>query len=103
MSKSIVQKNTDKCYLCHRNGRTDPLELHHVYFGANRKWSEKYGITVYLCGNGCHRNGENAVHRNAQVCRRLQMTAQKKAMAYYGWTVADFRAVFGRNYLDKEE
>jgi hypothetical protein len=101
--KSIIQANPDKCYLCHRNGRTDPLEVHHVFFAANRKWSEKFGMTVRLCGNRCHRNGENAVHRNADVCRRLQQYAQRKAMAHYGWSVGQFRAVFGRNYLDQEE
>jgi hypothetical protein len=101
--KSIIQTNPDKCYLCHRNGRTDPLEVHHVFFAANRKWSEKFGLTVHLCGNRCHRNGENAVHRNAEVCRKLQKSTQRKAMAHYGWSVEQFRAVFGRNYLDQEE
>lgn len=60
-------------------------------------------MVVYLCGNRCHRNGENAVHVNAENNRKLQRYAQKKAMERYGWTIGQFRAVFGRNYLDQEE
>lgn len=41
--------------------------------------------------------------RPEEVCRRLQRYAQRRAMAHYGWSVGQFRAVFGRNYLDQEE
>lgn len=101
--KSIIQPSKSRCFLCGRNGASDPLDRHHIYFGANRKWSEKFGLTVYLCHDRCHENGEDAVHRNAEVCRRLQRYAQRRAMAHYGWSVGQFRAVFGRNYLDQEE
>lgn len=31
------------CWLCGKNGNGDPLELHHIFGGAMRSKSEKYG------------------------------------------------------------
>lgn len=73
--------NDKRCFLCGRNDSGDPLERHHIFGGANRKKSEKYGLVVYLCGNRCHRNG------------------QLKAMEEQRWTEADFRREFGKSYL----
>lgn len=87
------------CFLCGRNGNGDPLERHHIYSGANRKLSEKYGLVVYLCGSRCHRNGEKAVHRCKETAQYLHEYGQRKAMAEQGWTIEQFREVFGRNYL----
>lgn len=88
------------CWLCGRNGNGDPLERHHVLGGPNRKLSEKYGLVVYLCGDRCHRNGPRAAHQNAETALRLKQYGQEKAMQEQGWTVDDFRRIFGRNYLD---
>lgn len=102
---SIIQPNRDRCYLCGRSalaGGTsmDPLDEHHVYFGPYRKKSEEYGLKVYLHHNTCHIFGKNAVHANAAVCRELQAEVQNIAMERYGWTVDDFIAIFGRNYIE---
>lgn len=35
------------CWLC---GRWGHLEEHHIFGGAYRKKSTKYGLTVFLCG-----------------------------------------------------
>lgn len=99
MAKSILQKDKETCYLCGMNRNLEPLECHHVFNGSNRKWSEKYGLTVYLHGNKCHRLGKDSVHVNGEVREKLQSEAQKKAMGHYGWSVEDFRQIFGRNYL----
>ena len=97
--KSIIQEERDSCYLCGRNGYSDPLERHHVFGGYNRKWSEKYGLTVYLCGDRCHRNGKKSAHMNAETAQQLHEIAQNIAMDYYGWTEEEFRAIFGKSYL----
>lgn len=100
MSKSIIQTNRDRCWLCGRPAQYgDPLDKHHVFFGPNRKKSEKYGLTVYIHHNACHIFGKDSVHNNAEVCRKLQNEAQEIAMHYYGWTVEDFIGIFGKNYL----
>lgn len=96
---SIIQKDKTKCFLCKQNACGDPLDKHHVFFGAMRSKSEKYGLTVYLHHNKCHIFGENAVHRNAEVNRKLQAFAQKKAMEKYNWTEENFRKEFYKNYL----
>lgn len=88
-----------KCFLCDRNGNGDRLERHHIFGGNNRKWSEKYGLTVYLCGERCHRNGEYSVHRNADISEYLHRYGQEKAMKENSWTKEQFRDVFGKNYL----
>lgn len=88
-----------KCYLCGRNGSCDPLDRHHVFNGANKAKSEKYGALVYLCHADCHIFGVNSVHRNIKVRRKLQREFQQKIMDENGWDTDDFIREFGRNYL----
>ena len=100
--KSIIQKDPNKCYLCGRSrSYGNVLDEHHVFFGPNRKLSEKYGLKVYICHFGCHVFGSQSVHENAERCRGLQAEVQKKAMQHYGWTVDDFRRIFGKNYTEE--
>lgn len=89
-----------KCFLCGRNGNGDRLELHHIFGSANRDKSDKYGLTVYLCGERCHRLGRLSVHQNAEVMEYVHKYGQRKAMAEQGWTKEEFREIFGRNYLE---
>lgn len=96
---SILQTDKTKCFLCGRNANLGPLDCHHIYGAANRKKSEKYGLKVYLHHNQCHIFGKNSVHRNNEINRALKAKAQQKAMEYYGWTVDEFRNIFGKNYL----
>lgn len=101
MAKSIIQKDNRRCYICGRYGtEIDPLDKHHIFFGPYRQKSEKYGLTVYLHHFSCHIFGDNAVHKNAEICRELQKETQKTAMKKYNLTVDDFRCIFGRNYID---
>lgn len=88
-----------KCWLCGRNGYTDPLDRHHVFGGANRKKSEKYGLVVRLCHHDCHIFGEQAAHRNKETMQRLHEYGQRKAMEENGWTTEQFIKEFGRNYI----
>lgn len=90
-----------KCFLCGRNGNGDRLELHHIFGGARRKLSDKYKLTVYLCGERCHRLGRLSVHQNAEVANYVHKYGQRKAMQEQGWTVKEFMEVFGANYLDE--
>lgn len=89
-----------ECFLCGRNGNGDRLEVHHCFGGSNRKHSEKYGLVVWLCGERCHRNGKNAAHRNAETQKMLHKYGQLKWMRENNGTIEDFRAIFGKNYLE---
>ena len=96
--KSILQEN-DRCWLCGGNANMDALDWHHVFGGAYRAKSEKYGLKVLLHHNYCHIFGSKAVHQCAEKNRQLQRYAQTVAMATYGWTEEEFREKFGRSYL----
>ena len=92
--KSIISEEK-KCYIC---GSCQWIEIHHVFFGPNRKTSERYGLKVPLC-HYCHNEPPNGVHQNKEIRRKLQADVQKKAMNFYGWDMETWRALFGRNYL----
>lgn len=95
MAKSILQTEKE-CFIC---GSQIWLEEHHIFGGnPNRKLSESYGLKVWLC-HGCHNEPPTGVHHNAVLNNHLKAEAQKRAMKQYGWTVDDFRVVFGKNYL----
>ena len=94
MAKSIIQEDRAHCFICGMNANLEPLDEHHVYPAANRKNSEKYGLKVYI-----HHFGKDSVHQNAEVDRALKATVQKIAMRRYGWTVQDFRSIFGKSYI----
>ena len=57
MLKSILCDISEKkCFICGRYGN---MELHHAISGiSNRKNSDEYGLTVYLCVE-CHRKLHN--------------------------------------------
>lgn len=88
-----------ECYLCGRNGMTDPLDCHHVFNGAYRDKSEKYGLKVYLCHSHCHIFGELAAHRCRATADYLKAEGQKAFMEHYSKTKEDFMRIFGRNYI----
>ena len=89
------------CWLCGRNGSHDPLDTHHIFSGAYRKKSDRYGLTVRLCHESCHIFGPYAVHRNAETNRELKRWGQRKAMKENNWTIPDFIREFGKNYLEE--
>lgn len=97
--QSILQDDAARCYICGGNACGDPLDKHHVFGGAMRSKSEKYGLTVYLHHSKCHIFGAGSVHQNAKVNDALKAEAQRKAMQFHGWTVDDFRNLFYKNYL----
>lgn len=91
--KSIIQ-HEKVCFLC---GSRVGLEEHHIFGGANRKWSEAYGLKVWLCGIQCHREGMNSVHKNRAVSDRLKRLGQIAFEARH--THEEFMKIFGKNYL----
>lgn len=90
------------CFLCKRSETSfNRLEVHHIFQNANRNLSEKYGLTILLCAN-CHRCGFWAAHRSGDTMKYLHQYGQRKAMKEQGWTIEEFREIFGQNYLDDE-
>jgi hypothetical protein len=79
-------------------GSTRRIERHHIFGGALRKKSEKYGLVVDLCHN-CHNESPNGVHFNKDKMLKLKQYGQLKAMRENGWSIEDFRKEFYKNYL----
>lgn len=88
----------DKCFLCGED-KPEVLDKHHIFGGAYRKKSEKYGLTVRLHHDSCHIFGKGAVHNNRANMDKVKKYGQKKVMKEQGWSKADFIREFGRNYL----
>ena len=79
--------------MCHTTG---DLHRHHVFGAANRKWSEKYGLWVYLCPKH-HNMSDAGVHFNKAIDNQLKQIAQREFEDTYGHD--KFMKVFGRSYL----
>lgn len=92
--KSIIQKHKNHCFVCQQQGT---LEEHHIFFGSNRKLSEKYGLKVPLCYE--HHRGTNGVHgkNGKQLNEKLKQIAQRRFEQDH--TREDFIKIFGKNYL----
>lgn len=89
--KSILQKEK-MCWVC---GSPHVVE-HHVFFGGKRELSDKYGLTVYLCGK--HHNASNeGVHFNKTLDNILKKFAQTKFEEVYSHE--EFMKIFRKNYL----
>lgn len=93
--KSIIQKNKNHCFICQKEGY---LEDHHIYFGPNRKISEKYGLKVWLCYE--HHRGTNGVHgKNGNFLNeKLKKEAQRRFE--FTHTREEFIQLIGKSYLD---
>ena len=83
------------CVLC---GSSYRIEKHHIFGGALRKKSEKYGLTVDLC-HYCHNEPPNGVHFNKDKMLELKQYGQRKVMEEQGWTTEKFIEEFRKNYL----
>ena len=91
MAKSIIQSKHE-CLIC---GDTYHLNLHHVIYGtANRKLSDQYGLTCYLCNY--HHTGKAGIHFNKEMDDKLKKFAQEKFEEVY--KDKNFIEIFGRNY-----
>ena len=91
--QSILIGSMEFCMIC---GKPNP-ECHHVLYGtANRKWSDKYGLVVPLCGEH-HRGSYLSPHFNREFDLRLKKYAQERFQEEY--PELNFREIFGKNYL----
>lgn len=86
----------DKCEFC---GATTQLERHHVFNGAFRKKSEKFGAVATLC-HCCHNEPPNGVHFNSEKMKMLKAKYQAQIMERFQMGTKDFISEFGKNYID---
>lgn len=97
MTKSIVQDDTSKCFLCGKNGASDPLEVHHIFGGPNRRLADEDGLIVHICGFRCHREGRSAAHKSFATAEYLRTVGQEAYERTH--TREEFFRRYGRNYI----
>ena len=78
--------------------RLDGLHRHEVFYGTNRQKSIQYGLIVFLTPE-MHNMSNYGVHFNSEFNLMLRQIGQKAAMEYYGWSIDQFKDIFGANYL----
>lgn len=90
--KSIIQTERE----CFFTGSRQWLERHHIFGGSNRKWSEKYGLWVYLT-HDLHNEPPKGVHHN----RERDLALKRIGQAAFERTRSreEFMRIFGKNYL----
>lgn len=88
--------NDKECFVC---ARRDQLECHHIFMGGLRKFSERYGLKVWLCHEHHNENkrGDAGVHFNRELDLRLKVLAQTEFEKTH--TREEFMSLAGRNYL----
>ena len=91
----IPGNEKNRCFVC---GAYCSTHKHHIFGGANRKHSEKYGLYVYLCPAD-HNMSNRGVHFNKELDLQLKRMAQIKAMEHYGWSVEEFIKIIGKSYI----
>lgn len=95
MKKFSEYAGKGRCYFCHS---IQDLQEHHIFYGtANRKISDKYGLTVYLCIYH-HTVSQKCVHNNREIDMQLKKDGQQYFEKYIG-TRSQFIKEFGKNYL----
>ena len=84
------------CYVC---GSPYNIEIHHVFYGRNRKNADKDKCVVPLCRY--HHRGLYGVHgkKGEQLDKELKQFCQKKWLEYYNATIEDFIKRYRINYL----
>lgn len=80
------------CYVC----GYPVTEVHHIFGGANRKISDKYGFTVRLC-HYHHNEPPDGAHFNREFDLKLKRWAQ--GIYEETNTREDFIKEFGKSWL----
>lgn len=81
-----------KCAIC---STEQNVELHHCYFGKNRKVSDKHGFTVYLCAE--HHRGQYSPHRDSGLDLYFKQVMQEEYEKLH--SREEFIKLIGRSYL----
>lgn len=94
MAKKYTPMLNNECFF---TGAEYGLECHHIFGGASRRLSEKYGLKVWL-HHSAHNEPPNGVHHNEDRMQELHEYGQRKFIEMY--PDLDFCTVFQRpNYL----
>lgn len=98
--KSILQphmtKRNRKCFI---TGRTDNIQCHHIWGGANRKVSDRMGFWVYLTQDLHNGSDPGAVHNNPNQGYDLMLKQLCQRKYEEENTRENFIALIGKSWL----
>lgn len=92
MAKSIMQREK----VCWFSGAERNLHEHHIFGGARRKLSEKYGLKVYL-----RMDLHEKAHSDRETAMKLKRAGQRAFEKTH--TREEFMQIFGKNYIYDDE
>lgn len=82
-----------------RNFRAyDGLHRHEIFHGTNRSRSISDGMVIFLPPE-LHNMSSRGIHFNPEFEDSVKMLAERVWLDFYGRTVDEFIAAYGRNYL----
>ena len=93
--KSIIQSEK-RCFV---SGDCRYLHEHHIFGGARRKLSERYGLKVWLRADW-HNMADYGVHFDHALDLQLKQTGQRAFERDH--SREEFIRIFGQNYLDDD-
>lgn len=85
---SIITEDLEHCYMCKKN----PVDIHEIYGGNNRRQSMKYGFCIPLC-----RLHHRMVTNKSSVSLIFKKACQEKFEETH--TREEFMKIIGKNYL----
>ena len=99
--KSIMQ-DKKVCYLTGLEGDGTlygSLDKHHIFYGNDRKTSEKNGFWVWLRHD---RHIQDSIYKTPHNCDKLNQGLKRKCQRKFEETHsrADFMKLIGKNYLE---
>ena len=85
-------------YQCQGCGNVSSLEVHHVFYGNNRKFSDKYEECMVTLCHKCH-HGIHSIGKleNRELDNKLKQMCQRRFEEQYGHE--RFIQECGQNYL----
>lgn len=102
MSKKLWSIFTDDMNRCMVTGAERDIERHHIFGGADRKRSERYGFIAPLHAS-VHPNGARLTASNwAELDHWLKRKCQEYFIANIG-SRAEWYVQFGRFYDDRDD
>lgn len=92
--ESIMTNDLEHCIVCD----SPRVEIHHIFGGANRNNSDRFGLFVPLC----HRH-HNEPPEGVHFDKGFRLSLQAKAQARFETVNSheDFMRIFGADYIEK--
>ena len=95
--KSIFTNDFNTCFL---SGACSWVEDHHIFFGKNRKNSDKHGMIIPV-DHYIHNESPYGIHHNEALNLQVKQFAQREFEKSH--TREEFMLIFGENFLFTEE